>query len=205
MLSIQLKRELLTKHQQSAGKFGWWGARFLPNRNLIYSGDQTWDLSHSSSLNHWATAAHEPAYIVMGTSFENDGVWRKMTSKVVFAVDQRQTSNADVDWCQMTSFNLTRRIWCFLTNFVKVVENWQFSTIFKTSIVIKWRLLTSFYVDDRRILSNFVYICQYSSKFVKISRFQLKISNELHTSQKVNKVRFSDEFYKFQIFLFNKT
>ena len=34
------------------------GARFLPNRKLIYSGDRTWNLSHrSSSLNPWATTA----------------------------------------------------------------------------------------------------------------------------------------------------
>ena len=31
VFSIQQTRELLTKQQQSASKFVWWGARLLPN------------------------------------------------------------------------------------------------------------------------------------------------------------------------------
>ena len=47
---VQQAQELLTKHQQSTSTFVWWGARFLLNRKLIYSGDRTWDLSQVSVL-----------------------------------------------------------------------------------------------------------------------------------------------------------
>ena len=47
-----------------------------------------------------------------------------------------------------------------------------------------------------RIWSIFVKFLYYLSKFVKIIRFHFKISNELHTSQKVNEVRFFDIFWK---------
>ena len=98
--------------------------------------------------------------ILMGTSYENDVFWRRKPSFFYFC---RRASYADFNWRQKTSFDLTRQIWCFLTNLVGFVENCQFLKILKFLKIFK--------------KSNFDKYSHYLSNFVKFRRFYFKKSN----------------------------
>ena len=63
-----------------------------------------------------------------------------------------------------------------------------------TSIDVNRLQMTSINVILRRWLTNIIEFRQFSSKFFKISRFHLKISNEFYTSLNVNGVKLFDIF-----------
>ena len=101
---------------------------------------------------------------MLAVFYSSGNVECKWHHSSIFAVERQMLSSTGVKRRQTTSFDSTRQTWSFSTNFVEVVENWQFlknfddfSTILKILKIFKkflddiWHLND---VDQRQSSSN---------------------------------------------------
>ena len=113
-------------------------------------------------------------YIVMGTSCENDAIWRQMASFVEYAfdrwrstdIDRRRASNADVKKSHSSRLSrLKLSIFDDLKIFKKIFKKFldDFRHLYD---VDRRRQMKSIYVILRRWSTNIIEFCQYSSKLV---------------------------------------